>query len=256
MDEPVSREEPELAEGWGLINGKPFGHDPDREAALSLLAVLHRDGGQHTAEVGFQQSCWDAQKVWEGLQERLRDIEAMFDNNNPEAVNALHVNILRNFSDERVNNLLRGLSDRYCRMDGIETALGSLVAAIEEAGIEDMLESSVHTRGVAEKARSVLVNDWGAHDIAAKEMEAQRDSLIHALRVADAEGKRAQQAVNVTKQRIEVLEEFLRGIEGYEPGLNLPALLLERAFQNTVELLKAEVEVEVVSVTSVAEAEA
>lgn len=33
---------------------------PEFAAALDLLAVLHRDGGHHTYEVGFIQSCKDA----------------------------------------------------------------------------------------------------------------------------------------------------------------------------------------------------
>ena len=32
-------------------------------AALDLLAVIHRDGGQHTGEVGFVQACKDAEAV-------------------------------------------------------------------------------------------------------------------------------------------------------------------------------------------------
>ena len=33
------------------------------KAALDLLAVIHRDGGQHTGEVGFVQACKDAESV-------------------------------------------------------------------------------------------------------------------------------------------------------------------------------------------------
>ncbi len=33
----------------------------ERQAALNLLAVMHRDGGHHTARVGFVQSCLDAE---------------------------------------------------------------------------------------------------------------------------------------------------------------------------------------------------
>jgi len=33
------------------------------KAAQNLLAVLHRDGGRHTAKVGFIQSCKDGEKV-------------------------------------------------------------------------------------------------------------------------------------------------------------------------------------------------
>jgi hypothetical protein len=32
-------------------------------AARELLAVIHRDGGQHTEEVGFEQSCEDAMEI-------------------------------------------------------------------------------------------------------------------------------------------------------------------------------------------------
>ena len=35
----------------------------DIKAALDLLAVIHRDGGQHTNEVGFVQSCKDAEDI-------------------------------------------------------------------------------------------------------------------------------------------------------------------------------------------------
>ncbi len=43
---------------------------------LSLLAVIHRDGGHHTAEVSPRQSAIDAQRTWIARQteiERLRD---------------------------------------------------------------------------------------------------------------------------------------------------------------------------------------
>ena len=43
-------------------------------AALDLLAVIHRDGGHHTNEVGFVQSCKDAEDVF---YEMLMKIEKM-----------------------------------------------------------------------------------------------------------------------------------------------------------------------------------
>lgn len=39
------------------------GADAAQRPALNLLAVMHRDGGHHTAEVGFEQSCKDAEEV-------------------------------------------------------------------------------------------------------------------------------------------------------------------------------------------------
>jgi len=39
----------------------------DIEAANNLLAVLHRDGGEHTAAVGFIQSCKDGEQVLHSL---------------------------------------------------------------------------------------------------------------------------------------------------------------------------------------------
>lgn len=35
---------------------------PNTKAVLDLLAVIHRDGGHHTGNVGIEQSCKDASK--------------------------------------------------------------------------------------------------------------------------------------------------------------------------------------------------
>lgn len=41
--------------------------------ARQLLAVVHRDGGHHTEEVGFVQSCKDAMKVYHVLREQVEE---------------------------------------------------------------------------------------------------------------------------------------------------------------------------------------
>jgi len=46
-----------------------------RQDAANVLARIHRDGGHHTAEVGWKQSCLDAEQEWIALRaevERLR----------------------------------------------------------------------------------------------------------------------------------------------------------------------------------------
>jgi hypothetical protein len=50
----------------------------ERDEAGSLLAVMHRDGGHHTQEVGFQQSCLDAIEMRNRLvEERDEAVEAV-----------------------------------------------------------------------------------------------------------------------------------------------------------------------------------
>jgi hypothetical protein len=43
----------------------------------NLLAIIHRDGGQHTQEVGVEQSVKDAHQVWAGLQKQIEWNEAL-----------------------------------------------------------------------------------------------------------------------------------------------------------------------------------
>jgi hypothetical protein len=38
--------------------------EPDNRHLLNLLAIIHRDGGHHTAEVGLEQSVKDAHERW------------------------------------------------------------------------------------------------------------------------------------------------------------------------------------------------
>jgi hypothetical protein len=45
-------------------------HDRLKTALCNLLAVIHRDGGQHTAEHGLEKSLQDAHTRWGELQER------------------------------------------------------------------------------------------------------------------------------------------------------------------------------------------
>lgn len=47
-------------------------------AARDLLAVIHRDGGHHTDDVGFVQSCKDAQSVRHQLVVALSDAQSDF----------------------------------------------------------------------------------------------------------------------------------------------------------------------------------
>jgi hypothetical protein len=42
----------------------------------NLLAIIHRDGGHHTEEVGTRQSVADAHRVWAGLQEEVAWLRA------------------------------------------------------------------------------------------------------------------------------------------------------------------------------------
>jgi hypothetical protein len=71
----------------------------------------------------------------ERAEARCREYEALFDEANPDAVNALLVNILRNLSPGRVESLARGLSGRYCeqgeRITNLEQANAILEAALE-----------------------------------------------------------------------------------------------------------------------------
>jgi hypothetical protein len=49
--------------------------DKWEDSALNLLAVVHRDGGQHTATVGFAASCTEAEAVVVALRAKLADAE-------------------------------------------------------------------------------------------------------------------------------------------------------------------------------------
>lgn len=45
---------------------------------LDLLSVIHRDGGQHSLEVGLHQSCKDAKEVVRTLRERIAEWETIY----------------------------------------------------------------------------------------------------------------------------------------------------------------------------------
>jgi len=45
--------------------------EQEQTAARNLLAVLHRDGGQHTEAVGFVQSCLDAEQAYYALRAEI-----------------------------------------------------------------------------------------------------------------------------------------------------------------------------------------
>jgi hypothetical protein len=47
--------------------------------ACDLLAVMHRDGGHHTAKVGFAQSCDDAREVRHALVDEVERLRAALD---------------------------------------------------------------------------------------------------------------------------------------------------------------------------------
>jgi len=49
--------------------------DKWEDSALNLLAVVHRDGGQHTATVGFSASCTEAEAVVVALRAKLAEAE-------------------------------------------------------------------------------------------------------------------------------------------------------------------------------------
>jgi len=55
----------------------------ERDAAANLLAVIHGDGGHHTASVGFARSCVDAEAVvlQDSLdaRDRIAELEARID---------------------------------------------------------------------------------------------------------------------------------------------------------------------------------
>ena len=46
------------------------------QSVLNLLAVIHKDGGHHTAEVGFSQSAKDAQDKYYTALKRIAELEA------------------------------------------------------------------------------------------------------------------------------------------------------------------------------------
>ena len=68
---------------WGRCDdsrlAKAYGRIGDLEQQLGdLLAIIHRDGGHHTAKVGTKQSVEDAHKVWAELEqanETIRKLE-------------------------------------------------------------------------------------------------------------------------------------------------------------------------------------
>ena len=41
------------------------------EDARNLLSIIHRDGGHHTAQVGFKQSCLDARQIYYDMNAKL-----------------------------------------------------------------------------------------------------------------------------------------------------------------------------------------
>lgn len=45
-----------------------YTYQRDRAALLDLLAIIHRDGGHHTEDVGVEQSVEDAHQIWCDLQ--------------------------------------------------------------------------------------------------------------------------------------------------------------------------------------------
>ena len=47
--------------------------------AHNLLAVMHRDGGHHTADVGFEQSCKDAMQVRHDLVAEVERLRGLLD---------------------------------------------------------------------------------------------------------------------------------------------------------------------------------
>jgi hypothetical protein len=49
--------------------------DEWEDSALNLLAVVHRDGGQHTATVGFSASCTEAEAAVVALRAKLAEAE-------------------------------------------------------------------------------------------------------------------------------------------------------------------------------------
>lgn len=51
--------------------------DTEIHEAKSLLAIIHRDGGEHTGKVGFEQSCQDAVKTIGKLKDRIDELEAV-----------------------------------------------------------------------------------------------------------------------------------------------------------------------------------
>ena len=56
----VNTDEPYAADVWSLISGGTPQESPVyRQDLLNLLAVIHRDGGHHTAKVGVKQSVAD-----------------------------------------------------------------------------------------------------------------------------------------------------------------------------------------------------
>ena len=52
------------------------------EPLLNLLAIIHRDGGHHTSEVGIEQSVKDAHEVW-GQLRLAAEAKSGYDLNNP-----------------------------------------------------------------------------------------------------------------------------------------------------------------------------
>lgn len=55
--------------------------DAARHELNNLLAIIHRDGGQHTGDVGIEQSAVDAHQVWarliDGYEDARREVEAL-----------------------------------------------------------------------------------------------------------------------------------------------------------------------------------
>jgi len=67
---------------WAVAEAE---RDALRQDAANVLARIHRDGGHHTAEVGWRQSCLDAEQMWISLRAELDEWRV--------GVNALHSRI-------------------------------------------------------------------------------------------------------------------------------------------------------------------
>ncbi len=49
--------------------------EQEEHVVLDLLAVIHRDGGQHTGKVGIEKACKDAMEKYYGLLTALERVE-------------------------------------------------------------------------------------------------------------------------------------------------------------------------------------
>ena len=163
----------------------------ENKELLNLLAIIHRDGGHHTEEVGIKQSINDAHKVWAGLRENDYNLQAQV-GVLVEGIEELMVVILDDFGKssswywrlkklvdnlpeaarkhrEYVEGLEEVLEDKRRLARKIDVAMFGEKGAAEQPGFADVLKSveqmkAENTRLREENEKLKITASWANYD--------------------------------------------------------------------------------------------